>query len=73
MVQVLNASIYDTEGQLVYYEEQSKVVLKYCKDVSSLYDAFLYILITVFCYYFLSLSCFPFTLSILPYGITKWN
>ena len=40
MVQVLNASIYDTEDNS--YEEQSKVVLKYCKDVSSLYDACTY-------------------------------
>jgi hypothetical protein len=45
MVQVLNASIYDTEEQLAYYDEQSQVLIQYCRDVSSLYDAFLYILI----------------------------
>lgn len=45
MVQVLNASIYDTESQLKYYDEQSKIVIVYCKDVGSLYNAFFFILV----------------------------
>ena len=69
MVQVLNASIYDTEGQLVYYEEQSKVVLKYCKDVSSLYDAFLYILIASVLLLFSELVMF----SVHTKYFTVWN
>ena len=69
MVQVLNASIYDTEGQLVYYEEQSKVVIKYCKDVSSLYDAFLYILIASVLLLFSELIMF----SVHTKYFTVWN
>ena len=69
MVQVLNASIFDTERQLVYYEEQSKVVIKYCKDVSSLYDAFLYILIASVLLLFSELIMF----SVHTKYFTAWN
>ena len=45
IVSVLNQTIFESEAQLVYYEEQYVVVEKYCYDFASLYDAFYYIVV----------------------------
>ena len=49
IISTLNETIFQSEAQLVYYEEQLEVVEGYCIDFGALYTAFLYILIAAFC------------------------
>ena len=45
IVSVLNQTIFESEAQLVYSEQQYTIVEQYCLDFASLYTAFYYILI----------------------------
>ena len=49
IISTLNETIFQSEAQIIYYEEQVGVVEGYCVDFGALYTAFLYILVAAFC------------------------
>ena len=49
IISALNETIFQSEAQLVYYEQQYKIVEEYCFDFAALYNAFFYVLIAALC------------------------